>query len=199
MTGTAGIRTAALALVVLTQPVSAQRWGQGYVGAIAGATLSDTYGVVDSDTRWGGTAGVIVGYRTAKWAAISLEPAWIQKGGSGGPYDINLDYVEVPVTIGAVARSKDDRWRFSGYFGLAAAFKVGCSSNVVALDCETASGTEWSTPLGVRVFRLTGDATAVGFDLRYALPLSGAWETQILDNRTWSFRLAVIQAVGNER
>ena len=199
MTGTGVIQTAVLALVVLTQPLAAQRWGQGYVGAIAGATFSDTYGVVDSDSRWGGTAGVVVGYRTTNWAVVSFEPSWIQKGGSGGPYDIRLDYVEVPVTIGGVARSKDDRWRFVGYFGLAAAFKVGCSSNVVVLDCDTAESTEWSTPLGVRVFRLAGDATAVGLDIRYALPLSGAWETQVLDNRAWSFRLAVIQAVGNER
>jgi hypothetical protein len=187
-----------LAFGLLAGPVRAQKVGQSFIGLSGGASLSDMYGYnAQIDSRWGGTAGFLLGYRTASWSAVAVEPAWVQKGGEAGVNSVKLDYLEVPLTFGGVARSRDDRWRFGGYVGITAAFKLGCSSTVILLDCDDATGTEWSTPFGIRFVRMSSSSSGIGLDVKYNLPLSDAWDTQAVDNRTWVFRLIWIKAVGN--
>ena len=80
------------AILLIPAPAAAQKFG----GVTAGATLSDlsdAYGAGSTDSRWGGTAGLVFGVRTYRSTTISLEPAWIQRGGG----DLKADYLEVPL------------------------------------------------------------------------------------------------------
>jgi hypothetical protein len=95
----------ALVLVVLATPAVAQRQ---FIGLTGGATLSD-FGSTASGSRWGGTAGITAGFRTSNWSVINLEATWTQRGDE----NVRLDYIDVPLLIGGVARAgSDTRWRF---------------------------------------------------------------------------------------
>ena len=96
---------AVLGLTVLATPAAAQRQ---FIGLTGGATLSD-FGNTASGSRWGVTAGITAGYRTFNWSVINLEAAWTQRGDEY----VRLDYIDVPLLIGGVARAGTDvRTRF---------------------------------------------------------------------------------------
>ncbi len=56
-----------LAAVAVT-PAHAQKQ---FVGITGGATLGD-FGSVSSNSRWGGTAGITLGYRNFNWSVVEL-------------------------------------------------------------------------------------------------------------------------------
>lgn len=162
-----------------------------YVGFAAGANLSDfsdEFGVYSTDSRWGANIGLVLGMRTTNRMSFSIEPAWSQMGGADGA----VDYVEVPVLIGGLARSSD-AMRFGGYTGITPAFKVSCSIDSPAGSCDNLKGSAWFLPLGVRAYRQAGAGKWIGIDVRYSIPLVSSFETVDVNQRTWAFRLVFVK------
>jgi len=181
----------AIVLVLGLTLVSAPAWAQrSFAGLIGGATLSD-FGNTGSSSRWGGTAGVMVGFRTYTWSVVSLEGAWTQRGDE----NVRLDYIDVPLTIGGVASAGSDV-RFRIYGGIDLAFKIGCKSQAALLNCDNAKSTQWLLPFGIMFGRWTQRGTAVGLDVRYLVGLSDAFEISSVFNRGWQFRMFVARPVG---
>jgi hypothetical protein len=185
----------AVMVLALLGPAGAAAQGvaQTYVGVSGGATYGDLYGgAVNTDSRWGGTAGVFVGARTWNYLAFSLEGNWEQKGGG----DVRLDYIGVPLTVGGIVMPGGD-FRLRAYGGIGVGFKVGCNSGGdVALTCDLAKGTEWNLPFGFMFGRNTGGARFVALDVRYVIGLSDAFEAALPYSRSWQFR-AVIGLAGS--
>ena len=119
-------RAVLLAALVLAPAARAQGPGSTFGAIVGGASLSDIGGDFGSTTktRWGGTAGLLLGYNTWR-TAIALEANWIQKGGG----DTRLDYIEVPLTLGAVGAAGDGSMRGRLYTGVSVGFKISCSSD----------------------------------------------------------------------
>jgi Outer membrane protein beta-barrel domain len=177
--GRALILVASIAAV----PASAQGPGTKFGAVIGGATLSDMAGLAaTSDSRWGGTAGLLIGYNAWR-TATTLEANWVQKGGG----DTRLDYIELPLTLGGVVPTGDGTMRGRLYTGLSVGFKISCSSDVVL--CNTAEGTEFGWPFGIQFGRNTANGGFFGFDVRYTVALSDAFETGDIYNRPWQFRV----------
>jgi hypothetical protein len=168
----------------------AQGQGQTFAAVTGGATLTDLAGGgSSSDSRWGATAGLLLGLNAGRTAA-GLEGNWIQKGGS----DTRLDYVEVPLTFGGIADLSGGDMRGRLYTGVSVAFKVSCSSTDVI--CDSANGTEWGWPLGIQLGRRTGLDSFAGVDIRYTFALSDALENVGVYNRPWQFRVMFGKALG---
>jgi hypothetical protein len=179
-----------------TLVLASAAWAQGpgtTFGAIAGgATLSDMGGDFGgtSRSRWGGTAGLLLGYNAWR-TAVTLEANWTQKGGG----DTRLDYIELPLTIGAVAVTGDGAMRARIYSGISLGFKVSCSSEDV--PCDDASGTDWGWPFGLQVARTTETGSFFGLDVRYSVALSDAFDALDVYNRPWQFRLMFGKLLGS--
>ena len=181
-----------LACCSLASTASAQGPGSRFAALLGGATLSDLDGALHTAaSRWGYTAGVAVGVNTWR-TAVALEGNWIQKGAE----DVRLDYIEVPLTFGAVVlMGREGTMRGRIYTGISAAFKVGCSSDIA--DCDRAEGTEWGWPFGIQVGTSRANGSFVGLDVRYSFPLSDAFEGTDVSNRTWQFRLMLGKSLGS--
>ena len=185
------VARALLVRSLLVPTAAAQGPGNRFAALLAGATLSDLDGLGrTSDSRWGGTAGIAVGYNTWR-TAIALEGNWIQKGGE----DVRLDYIELPLTIGGVVVMGQGSMRGRIYAGVSAAFKVGCSADIV--NCDQAEGMEWGLPTGIQIGATRPDGRFVGIDVRYSFPMSDAFEGTEIENRTWQFRLMLGKSLGS--
>ena len=172
-------------------PVWAQGQGTTFGAIIGGATLSDMSGLsATNDSRWGATAGLMIGYNAWRTAS-AIEANWIQKGGG----DTRLDYIELPLTVGGIVANSNGSMRGRFYSGISVAFKTGCSSTVPS--CDNAEGTEWGWPIGLQFARATGSAGFVGLDVRYSIPLSEAFELTGIHNRPWQFRLMFGKRLGS--
>ena len=167
-----------------TRTAAAQGQGQKFGGIIGGATLSDFSNFYnDTDTRWGGTAGLFFGTNQGRTAPV-LEVIWVQKGGG----DMHIDYIEPALTFGGVVPLGETgaaRMRFYG--GVSWAFKISCGGVEDAI-CDQANGDEWSLPAGLQLAKVSGDKF-FGLDVRYNFSLSDAIENTDFMNRTWYFRV----------
>jgi hypothetical protein len=182
------------ATLVLAPPVSAQGPGSTFGAVVGGASLSDLGGEFggSSTTRWGGTAGLLLGYNTWR-TAITLEGDWVQKGGG----DTRLDYIEFPLTVGAVAVTGGGAMRARIYSGISFGFKVSCSSSDLAGACDDASGTEWGWPFGLQLAKVNENNSFVGLDVKYTVALSDAFDVFEAYNRPWQFRLMFGKLLGS--
>lgn len=185
-------RVLLLALLALPASAAAQ---QKFFGVTGGATLgdlSDVYGAYSSDSRWGGTAGLVFGVRTYRSTTISLEPAWIQRGGG----DLHGDYIEVPLIFGAAVRSSNGTLRYGFYTGISPAFNLSCSEEGTLDACDSLNGVDWSIPLGFRVLKQVKSGAFFGVDVKYGIPLERSFNNVDVAMRTWSFRLIYAKGVG---
>lgn len=192
-------RALLVATIVLASPVLAQGPGTNFGGLIGGASLSDLGGYFGGSTtsRWGGTAGAFVGHNAGR-TALMLEGYWVQKGG-GGPSDVHLDYIEVPVTFGAIAVTGAGAARGRIYTGIGIGFKVSCSTNASAgVGCNDANGTEWTWPIGFQIASVRDNGTFFGVDIRYSFALNDAFDTIDAYNRPWMFRLMFGKQLGHQ-
>ena len=181
------IVTAVVGLILVATPALAQRQ---FIGLTGGATLSD-FGNTTSGSRWGGTAGITAGFRNYNWSVINLEATWTQRGDE----NVRLDYIDVPLLIGGVARAGGDvRTRF--YAGIDVAFKIGCNASTVRYSCDNAKGTQWFLPFGVMIGRWKQGSTYIGIDVRYLLGLSDAFELSTVWSRGWQFKVNIGKSVG---
>ena len=170
----------------------AQRRGDTLVGVNGGATLSDLFGgSVNTNSRWGGTAGVFAAFRTTRNTVVHLEANWVQKGGAG----VRLDYIEIPLLVGGVAPAYSGDVRFRFYTGIDLSFKVGCTSERNFADCNQVNTPEWSWPFGLQIGRWTPSGAFFGVDVRYSFGLSDAFDTSRAYNRTWFFKAFLGKAV----
>jgi hypothetical protein len=165
---------------------------QAVIGLAGGATLTDlsNYGSSNS-TRWGGMAGLFYGRRLSTGTAGMLEVNWVQQGGD----DTRLDYISVPLTFGATTGRGMSRFR--PYLGVSVDFKIGCSATPSAI-CDVASGTQWALPIGVTFGKASATGSFVGLDVRYAVPLSHAFDNTSVYNRSWQFRLVLAKPAGKQ-
>ncbi len=175
----------ALLCVLAASPASAQR-GAVLVGVNGGGSQSELKGgAVNTDFRWGGTAGVFAAWRSTPYNVLAIEVNWIQKGGKDAA---RVDYIEIPFIIGAVAPVSGGSVRVRPYTGIDVAFKVGCTSEAVLFNCDQVNSTEWSWPIGITFGRFTPSGTFFGLDVRYMLGLSDVFATSIATNRGWVFK-----------
>ena len=187
------------ALVAITGlaagPAFAQRaGGEGsfLIGLAGGATTSD-FSNPDTESRWGYTAGLWIGKPTYRSLAM-LEVNWVQKGGE----DTRLDYLEVPLTFGGLARTRNGVSRARFYTGIAAAFEMGCESSIAAV-CNNMTSVEWTVPIGLMIGRYNQRGRVVALDVRYLIPLSEAFDSGTFGgawNQNWQFRLMIGWAGG---
>jgi hypothetical protein len=185
-------RAVLIATLVLAPALSAQGPGSTFGAVVGGASLSDLGGEFGntSTTRWGGTAGLLLGYNTWR-TAITLEGDWVQKGGG----DTRLDYIEFPLTVGAVAVAGGGAMRARIYSGISFGFKVSCGSDIDGL-CDDASGTEWGWPFGLQLAKVNENNSFVGLDVKYTVALSDAFDFVEAYNRPWQFRLMFGKLLG---
>jgi hypothetical protein len=186
-------RAVLVASLFLAPAVSAQGPGSTFGAVVGGASLSDLGGEFGntSTTRWGGTAGLLLGYNTWR-TAITLEGDWVQKGGG----DTRLDYIEFPLTVGAVAVAGGGAMRARIYSGISFGFKVSCSSDINGA-CDDASGTEWGWPFGLQLAKVNENNSFVGLDVKYTVALSDAFDFIEAYNRPWQFRLMFGKLLGS--
>ena len=170
-------------------PASGQAPGSKFVALIGGAVRSDLGSFVNTDGRWGGTAGILLGVNTS-WSSITLEGNWIQKGDES----THLDYIEVPVTVGRVMLLRDGKTRGRLYAGLSLGFKTSCESEV--LDCDLAEDKELGLPLGFQFATVRGANSFIGIDVRYTYPLIEVYDDLNAHNRPWQFRLMFGRTLG---
>jgi hypothetical protein len=179
--------TAALVLAAAASPA----WGQGggtlSAGILGGATNSELNGgIVNTDHRWGGTAGAFLAYNN--WYSVwGLEANWSQKGGEG----TRIDYLEFPLTVGGGISTSQGGLKFRLYTGIGFAAKLSCTSEAQLLNCDDVRSTEWSWPIGIEVGKWTSGGKLIGLDVRYNYGLSDAFTNvgNLSVNRTWYFRL----------
>lgn len=172
-------------LLLLPAPARAQV-ATRFVGLTAGATLSDlSAGGASSGSRWGFTAGAVTGAVTFDYSFIQFEPAWTQTGGD----DLRLDYLDIPVLIGALVPLGNRSTILRMYGGVGVGFKLGCKAgSVTAFACGSANGTVWTLPVGISLLREVGDSRFIGLDARYAAPLSNSIDLGSVKTRSWQFR-----------
>lgn len=183
-----------LAAAAPPAPVNAQySFGpKAIVGLSGGATLTDLAGVgSSSSSRWGGIAGLLYGMRTTSGTGAMLEVNWSQQGGG----DTRLDYISVPLTFGATTGRGMGRVR--PYVGIGVDFKIGCSAP--ANVCTFANGSQWMLPLGITFGKATPTGRFVGLDVRYAAPLSHAFDNSSIVNRSWQFKVILAKPAGRGR
>ncbi len=174
-----------LVCLLAAAPASAQR-NAVLVGVNGGGSQSELRGgAINTDYRWGGTAGVFATWRSTYYSVLGLEVNWIQKGGKDGA---RVDYIEIPFLIGGVAPAAGGDVRLRAYTGIDLAFKIGCSSEVTLFNCDQVKSTEWSWPVGLRIGRFTPSGRFFGIDVRYMLGLSDAFDTSVQINRGWVFK-----------
>ena len=200
----------ALALVFAFAPQAEAQTSPMRLGLTAGATTSSVGGDYYSvgDWKWGGIAGVLGQYHVARQTFVGLEANWVQKGGKrvgfsqGSTQDLNLEYIEIPLTIGYVNRFGD--WESSLYIGIAVAFQISCkvqpTGSSSSTDCDDATlpdkkTTDWSIPFGFGFARDLG-GSLLGLDIRYALGLSDIFENTNVRNRSWQFALKWAVPIG---
>ncbi len=194
--------TVAFALVLATAGSADAQSKPLRLGLTAGASYSSVGGSYFSvgDWSWGGIAGAFGQYHIARQTYIGLEANWVQKGGDrvgfsqGSAQDLNLEYIEIPLTIGYVQRFSE--WESSLYIGLSLGFQISCkvqdTSSSSSVDCDDASNlapkktTDWSIPFGFGFARNLG-GSLLGFDMRYVLGLSDIFEASSVRNRSWQF------------
>lgn len=181
---------ALLALVVSAAPAQV---AERYVGLSGGATLSDLANAgVSGASRWGGTAGLVAGTVTFDYSFVELAPSWMQSGGEG----LRLDYIDVPVLIGALVPLGGRDMIFRLYGGVGIGFKIGCKTDgATTLGCDLAKGSAWSLPVGISFAKAISGGKFLGVDARYSAPLSDAFEfgTRV---RPWQFRMFFGAPVG---
>ena len=190
-------RAVLVATLALAPAALAQGPGSTFGAIVGGASLSDFGGDFGntSGTRWGGTAGLLVGYNAWR-TAITLEGDWVQKGGDFGGEDTRLDYIEFPLTVGAVAVAGGGAMRARIYSGISFGFKVSCSSDINGV-CDDASGTEWGWPFGLQLAKVNENNSFVGLDVKYTVALSDAFDALNAYNRPWQFRLMFGKLLGS--
>ena len=185
-------RAVLVATLVVAPAAGAQGPGSTFGAVVGGAILSDLGGEFGgtTSTRWGGTAGLLLGYNTWR-TAITLEGDWVQKGGG----DTRLDYIEFPLTVGAVAVAGGGAMRARIYSGLSFGFKISCDSDIDDV-CDDASGTEWGWPFGLQLAKVNENNSFVGLDVKYTVALSDAFDFIDAYNRPWQFRLMFGKLLG---
>ncbi|MDH5197448.1 MAG: porin family protein, partial [Gemmatimonadota bacterium] len=164
-----------VAVMLATPLASAQgQVAERYVGLTGGATLSDVSGGgVNGSSRWGGTAGLIAGTVTFDYSFVEIGPSWMQAGGEG----LRLDYIDVPILIGALVPIGGRDMMFRLYGGVGIGFKLGCKTpGTTTLACDLAKGTVWSLPVGLAFAKELSGGKFLGVDARYGAPLSDAFE-----------------------
>ncbi len=178
---------AVLALAAAVSPAWAQGGGTLAAGIRGGATSSELNGgVVNTDHRWGGTAGAFIAYHN--WYTVwGLEANWSQKGGK----DTRIDYLEFPLTVGGGISTSQGGFKFRVYTGVGFAVKLSCKSEAPLLNCDDVRSTEWSWPIGIEFGKWTSGGKLVGLDIRYNYGLSDAFTAtgNLSVNRTWYFRV----------
>ncbi len=170
-------------------PAAAQiRGGDTFLGIQGGATSSEIRGAtINTNFRWGGTAGVLAGWRPSPGTVTGLEANWVMKGGEG----TSLHYIEIPFTAGVSGPLGGNGWRGRFYTGIGFGFKVGCSSDAPSefRDCDNVNGTEWSWPFGIQIGKWNVNRSLVALDVRYTWGLSRVFNNISGENRVWQFKL----------
>ena len=198
------IPLAALFALTLAAAPRAEAQSNVRLGLLGGAATTSVGGDYISlgNWTWGGAAGVFGQYFLTPQTYIGLDGYWIQKGGDrvafafGETQDLNLEYIEVPLTIGFAQRFSG--WESNLFIGVAVGFQISCatqgSASSDSVDCDDVPNLapkntlDWSVPFGFGFYRNLG-GSLLGLDVRYMLGLSDVFENSNIRNRGWEFTL----------
>jgi hypothetical protein len=179
------------ASLVIATPTFAQRAprSRAAVGISAGATTSDIEGgFINTSSRWGFLGGVWGAFRASRNSTVGIEVSYVQKGGK----DLaRLDYIDIPLLVGAVIPTDNDRLNFNFYTGIGLGIKVSCGEdegNTFSDPCGRAKGTEWTWPLGLAFLVRSENGKFFGLDGRYSIGISDAFDGAAARNRSWQFK-----------
>jgi hypothetical protein len=182
---------AAFASLICVGSAQAQR--ATFVGLSGGATYGDLCcAAVNTDHRWGGTAGLMVGMRNWNYAVFTLEANWAQRGGG----NTRVDYVEVPFLMGGTFGSQSGGIRGRVYTGLGLGWPIGCNTTSLLVDCDRKNSWIFSWPIGIQVGQWTRGGAIIALDVRYNLGLTNTFGNLLAHHRTWEFKLALGKRVG---
>jgi hypothetical protein len=177
-------------LAIVATTAEAQK--QSFAGFTAGATLSNLSGsgASGSSSRWGFTGGLTAGMRATNWSVTAIEVTYTQRGADG----IRMDYIDIPLMVGGVARlgSGDLRSRFYG--GIQVGFKVSCSAatgGIAGAACTDAKGTVFGLPFGVQIGQYKTGGRMIALDIRYMLGLGNAFSILNAYHTGWTFKIIV--------
>lgn len=185
------------ALLLVPQVGTAQglRGGDILFGGSAGTSGSEFRGgAYNTDFKWGGMAGVLVGWRPSRSSVLGLEANWVQKGGQTGDNAVKVDYIELPFTAGVAGQLGGGEWTGRFYTGIGVGFRISCNSELVGVNCDNANSTEWTWPIGFQFGRWSPSRTMIGFDARYSLGMSRIFDNVPGQNYAWQFRFVVGKA-----
>jgi hypothetical protein len=182
---------AAFASLIFAAPATAQQ--AKFVALSGGATYGDICcASVNTDSRWGGMAGVMVGMRNWNYAVFTLEGNWVQKGGG----NTRVDYIEVPFLIGGTYGSQSGGIRARIYTGIGIGFPITCNTTSLLVQCDGKKSPIWSWPFGVQFGKWTQGGGIVALDVRYSLGLTDTFQNLFAHDRSWQFRLIVGKRIG---
>lgn len=171
--------------------------GQLHGGLSAGATYSKMTGdfLESSDYKWNWFAGAYLELMYRSNLSFQVELNYVKKGGTGvaentQAIDLDIGYVEVPVLANFLL-PLGGRWESALYGGGAVGVAVACDvrfNQASEVSCTSGFGspkTEWTIPLGARLsYQVAGDSKLL-LDVRYAVPVSEALETESFRILTW--------------
>ncbi len=109
--------------------------------------------------------------------------------------DLNLEYIEFPLTIGYTNRFSG--WESNLYIGIAISFQISCKVVLGAARATPSTATTCPGPgaqeddglvdsVRIRLHRDLG-GSLLGLDFRYMLGLSDIFENSNIRNRSWQF------------
>lgn len=191
-------------LALATAPPAQAQSSTVRLGLLGGASTTSVGGdyINLGNWAWGGAAGAFGQFFLARQTYVGLDAYWVQKGGDrvafafGETQDLNLEYIEVPLTIGYVQQFSG--WESNLFIGVAVGFQISCSTQGSAssssIDCDDVpdlapkNTLDWSIPFGFGFYRNLG-GSLLGLDIRYALGLSDIFENSNIRNRAWEFTL----------
>jgi hypothetical protein len=168
-----------------------------YAGITGGATYSSltNYAGIDTDWRWGGTAGLFGGVTTFDYSFVEFAPSWVQMG--GGPIagvEPRIDYIELPLMLGGLVPMGNRDALFRMYAGVGINVKLSCDDSI---DCDAVNSTTWTLPIGISFAKAVGTGRFIGIDARYYLGLSDSFDVGETTQRAWRFGAFFGLPVGN--
>ena len=163
-----------------------------FAGSLGTSASEVRGGGINTDFKWGGMGGIAVGWRPSRGSVVGLEANYAAKGGK----DLNLNYIEFPLTVGVSGQTGNGSNAARLYTGIGFGFRVGCSSDLPnpARDCDNANSTEWTWPVGVMLGRWNADRALIALDARYSIGLSRTHSNLSGLNYAWQFRIVVGKA-----
>jgi hypothetical protein len=195
--------TATLCLGVASEAAAQFRFGLNG-GFSASKMVGDE--IEASDSNFGTFLGLALEYDLSMDWQLDLEAVLHQKGGdkvvgpAGVPFDMRIDYFELPLTISRHFWLSGGPWSLSPFAGFSVGLNMKCTYRVPAGDREIefepcdeigveAPGTFYGVPVGLALRRKYPGGSAFNVEARYTLGLSAGVSAGEIEASSNSFSI----------